>query len=208
MKKIGLICLTLVLGLGGLGVAYATWTQELVVTETVETGEVDWEFYGNPAVVPTIPPPTITQDDYGLDPPGYTKNVASTTATFTDPDFDGDFDQLNLVIDNAYPGYANNIGFWVHNNGSIPVIYQNVIISDADETYTLTAPGLVDLDLNGNGFKDIRIAWGDNFGLQLHPSDWLNEGFGFSILQDDGIQGATGLTFTIELIVVQWNQYQ
>ena len=44
MKKIGVICLALVLALGALGVGYAMWDKTLTITATVQTGEVDAEF--------------------------------------------------------------------------------------------------------------------------------------------------------------------
>ena len=205
MKKIGLLCLALVLALGALGVGFATWTDTLYIDGTVNTGTVSWEFYGNPAVDP-VPPPSITQDDHGIDP-GHTKDVGSTSATFTDSDNDGDLDTMNLLIDNAYPCYNNHVGFWLHCNGSVPLVIQKVIISDADETYELTATGIVDLDLNGNGTTDIKIAWGNGFGTQLHYCEWVNMSFGFHIVQDDdpAIQGQT-LSFTIELVGVQYNE--
>ena len=44
MKKIGVICLALVLALGTLGAAFALWSENLSVDATVKTAEVDWEF--------------------------------------------------------------------------------------------------------------------------------------------------------------------
>ncbi|GAI88098.1 unnamed protein product, partial [marine sediment metagenome] len=39
MKKLGLLCLTLVLALGTLGVGYAMWSDTLTITGDVNTGE-------------------------------------------------------------------------------------------------------------------------------------------------------------------------
>ena len=41
MKKIGLLCLALVLALGTLGVGYAMWSDTITITGTVNTGSVD-----------------------------------------------------------------------------------------------------------------------------------------------------------------------
>jgi hypothetical protein len=41
MRKIGFIILALVLALGSIGIGYAAWTDEIVVTGTVNTGDVD-----------------------------------------------------------------------------------------------------------------------------------------------------------------------
>ncbi|MBA7607285.1 hypothetical protein ES703_14444 [subsurface metagenome] len=44
MKKIALLCLALILALGGLGVGYAAWTDTVTIDGTVATGEVCIEF--------------------------------------------------------------------------------------------------------------------------------------------------------------------
>ncbi|MBA7659393.1 hypothetical protein ES703_67371 [subsurface metagenome] len=43
MKRIGLLALALVLALGGLGIGYANWTDEVKIIGTVQTSEVDLE---------------------------------------------------------------------------------------------------------------------------------------------------------------------
>ena len=40
MKKIGLLCLALVLALGTLGIGFAAWTDTVVINQTVETGSL------------------------------------------------------------------------------------------------------------------------------------------------------------------------
>ena len=40
MKKIGILCLALVLALGSLGIGFAHWSDQLYVEGTVNTGEV------------------------------------------------------------------------------------------------------------------------------------------------------------------------
>jgi len=39
MKKIGLICLAVVLAVGAIGFGYANWSQTLTITEEVNTGD-------------------------------------------------------------------------------------------------------------------------------------------------------------------------
>ena len=41
MKKIGLICIAVVLTLGALGAAYAAWTDTVVIEQTVNTGSLE-----------------------------------------------------------------------------------------------------------------------------------------------------------------------
>ena len=87
MKKIGIICLAVLLALGALGVGYAKWFDTLNIQGTVETGELDWEFVAN----------SFNQKDVGLDWTGdlmaspvltqLDKDVGSTTGAFSDTFF-------------------------------------------------------------------------------------------------------------------------
>jgi predicted ribosomally synthesized peptide with SipW-like signal peptide len=213
MKKIAVICLALVLALGGLGVAYAAWTDTVEISGPVTAGEVSWEFDDplNPGT------PRITDDDHGPDPvapPGSNeegKDVAWKEFNFVDSDADGDKDVLEITVHNAYPWYTNHMSFWLHNNGTIPIKLDYVVISGGGESYTLTSPGgVLTFDLNQNGVDDFKIYWGDSFGVQTEPCEYYDISFSILFLQDNGlpsIQGQEGLTFTIEIYCIQWNEY-
>jgi len=81
MKKIGLICLAVVLALGGLGVGLAMWSETLTIDATVDTADIDPQMFlaknaightyvGNP----TSPPPvgyTYAQAGAGSVPSGW-----------------------------------------------------------------------------------------------------------------------------------------
>jgi hypothetical protein len=105
MKKIGLLLLALVVALGSLGVGYALWTQSLTVYGTANTGYLSASF--NPDV--------------------RFQSVPYTTSSFTITS-DGKLDdadqllnnELNIVLDNVYPGYSQTVTFWIDNNGTIP----------------------------------------------------------------------------------------
>lgn len=208
MKRICMICLVLVLAMGGLGVSYALWSDTLYLEGTVETGTLEWEFLRPPALPGEPPrPPIVTHDDQGDDPPGFTKDVASTTWVYVDSDADGDFDLLELTIDNAYPGYTNHCAFWVHGKGSVPLhiervyfIVNNIVIE------ALTANGGVLMDLGTGAIPgdDVYVYWGDSFGTQLHDCDFADMSFDITILQP-APQGAT-MSFQVELEAVQYNE--
>lgn len=142
MKKIGLICLALVLALGGLGAAYALWSEALTISGTVETGTVDIEctnaFTDDDGKVDDdtkdagdIGDINALYDKWGdasSDDPKesvanaarYDKDVGKSTATFTGAHTG------TVELFNVYPSYYTTAYFLIHNNGSIPVKIQKV----------------------------------------------------------------------------------
>ncbi len=69
MKKIGLLCLALVLALGALGISYATWSDNVTIEQTVKTGEFK------------VGVADMGTNDEGISPdPGYDKHVATCTS--------------------------------------------------------------------------------------------------------------------------------
>ena len=120
MKKIGLICLTLVLALGAMGVGYALWFDTLYLDGTVETGEVDT------AIV------SIASDDVGIDP-GYNKDVASTVVAIVDSK------TATVTITDGYPSYSNWIHFTTHIQGTVPVRLQAINIVNPNPCITVDA---------------------------------------------------------------------
>lgn len=199
MKKIGVIALTLVLALGIIGVGYALWAENLYITGTVTTGEVDWEFYN---IADPLLPPTVTQEDTGYDPPLLEKDVASSTWSFEDSDGDGDFDKLNIFIVDAYPLYYNHYSTWVHCNGSVPIIIVGAYVSfdgGATEEWMIVGEWVTSAD------GALRVNFGDNYGNQLHFCDSRNVSFAVQVLQP--AQQNTTYTFSIRYVAVQYNEY-
>ena len=118
MKKVGLLCLALVLALGTLGIGYATWSANVTILQTVETGSVR---------VGVLDVGTNDSGEAHIDP-GYTKHVARCESTNTGSTVPcGDcgggpyYDEVTEVITNAYPCYSCNITYKFVSCGSIPV---------------------------------------------------------------------------------------
>ena len=206
-RRLITVQVAVVVALAATGVSYAHWTQTLQIQGTVSTGELDWEFEG-----------WFFQLDAGLD---WTCNstcddrpsisnihqsdsdMASTTGEFKDTDGDGDYDTFEVTVQNAYPSYYNCITFPVRNNGKIPLKIWKVIINKHEEFLSL--PAIVCLDLNNDEENDIIITYWDKFGEQLEYGDSATLSFGFHILQ--GAPQEKTLSFTIELVCIQWNMY-
>ncbi|RLI81356.1 MAG: hypothetical protein DRP01_10985 [Archaeoglobales archaeon] len=198
-----------------IGLAYAHWSETLYISGTVNTGKLDWGFDSwhcldqgvdyhcrdGFACAPGEP-------RYWPDPDG--KDVGWQELVPHDYDKDGDYEVLDVILHNVYPSYFTSISIYPRNTGSIPLIIDKVIIKNNIGTVIaiirdVPAP-VVKLDLNGDGKDDIEILWSDNFGKQLDPGeDDVEISFWIHVLQD-APKGAT-LSFTIELVAIQWNKY-
>jgi len=192
------------------GFSYAHWCESLTLNGTITTGELDWEFivascldvgvdyHCNDGFV-GIPP-------YWKDPDG--KNIGWQELTLVDSDNDGDNDTLLINLNNVYPSYFTSITFYVHNCGTIPLKIDKVIFKNSTHVvgeYRTGVPYLK-VDLNGDGKFDVEFQWGDNFGEQIDPCGRSPEfSFWIHILQD-APQNET-LSFSIELVAVNWNEY-
>lgn len=208
MKKIGLICLALVLALGALGVGYAAWTDTVTISGPVTTGRVclgftevygeigpalggDWEYTNwvyTPGAVSCPPNYTFT----GIHRVEEGKNVGQVSIERYDNDGDGYFEVIEVTITDAYPYYLAWISTHVINCGTIPV-----------KIYPVVLPIIQD--------DGILIKWGDSYNAQLEPGVDAELSFyvGFPQHLPNGDllpQGAT-LHFTINLAGVQWNEY-
>ena len=152
MRKFGLLCLALVVALGTMGVGYALWFEDLYIEGTVYTGELDWAFdCGTVTSGDPCDPPTIDKqcDDLFANIRTTGKNVGCTEVLCVDTDKDGDADTLQVTVSNAYPGYYVHIGYYVCNNGTIPLHFDRAIIGSGATEYPFYAiPCVVSFDVH------------------------------------------------------------
>jgi len=205
LKKSAYVTLLLVVLLAIMGVSYALWSETLIISGNAETGELDWEIKG----------PFNCMDEQGQNDMNadcswdfweVDKDVGGPTSlTPLDSDGDGDYDTLNVTLVNTYPGYAEEIGFYIHNCGTIPLKVWKVVI-DGHVLYETNATKTVFLDLNNDGKNDVKVRWGDHLGDQLEPCESGEISLSILVLQE-APQNQT-LHFTITFTAVQWNEYQ
>jgi hypothetical protein len=205
------IPMLLVFALVTIGFVYAHWSETLYINTIVNTGELDWEFSAwycwDQGVDYHCRDGFVGSPPFWLDPDK--KDIGSQELIPIDTDSDGDNDTLLFNLYNVYPSYFTSVSLYVHNCGTIPLIIDKVVIKNQTHTVAelrkVPVP-VVKVDLNGDGKEDIEILWGNNFGVQLEPCENSPEiSFWIHILQD-APEGAT-LTFTIELVAIQWNMY-
>lgn len=233
MKKIGLIALALVLALGALGAAYATWSQTLTITEEVNTGTfivgvrdvgtndggpaLGETYKGVVGILHPESPPTDGKED-----PGYSKNVAAARSV------DGEekcmhegtqyFHDVTETIVNAYPSYSCTITLEFANCGTVPAIVESVIpgpVTDPDGLFPyveITSWEIRDdggsVWKSGSGLTALEAALQ---GYQLDPCDVMQVDITKHIIQEIGDdppvlcpQDAT-MTMTEDVKWVQWN---
>jgi hypothetical protein len=119
MKRIGVICVVLMLCLATVGVSYAAWTKNLSISGTVDTGELDVEFLNCSA----------TDNEQPFVPTG-PSDVGQTTVECQDTDGDGDYDTMTVLIEAGYMCYTAIVTFDVRNNGSVPVVVDSIDITE------------------------------------------------------------------------------
>ena len=116
-KQIGLLCLTLVIALAGMGAGYAHWSQTLDLNVTVQTGDLDagWSV-----------------EDFGDDEPPE-KDVSSINCyTSAAGGSEESPHKLHVEITNAYPSITYYCDFDIHNDGSIPLHIGEFVINRGD----------------------------------------------------------------------------
>ncbi|NLX90207.1 MAG: hypothetical protein GXZ07_01215 [Firmicutes bacterium] len=202
MKKVKYIALVLVLAFGLIGGAYAAWTDQLQVSGTVATGDIDVVFTS-----------AVSNDPEGTDDPASPeddpKDVGCTEVSLSD-----DGKTMTVTIENAYPGYVSQIDYTVTNNGSVPVRLQN-------KTIDVVSGDPAGLEVDNYAFICPRCWkwWWDcdcgnppppppnvlEIGSQIHQGDTFEGSIGH-IVTDDALENST-YTYTITYDFVQWNNY-
>ena len=231
MKKIGILCLALVLALGSLGIGFATWSDQLYVEGTVETGEVLIGFVDQVTDddgVPGLKDP----DDFGPDPiaavppitctdcPNIGKDVASTTCVLSDQkihcdgvtpaEHDGkpQYGLMTITMTNVYPQYNPTVWFDIANCGTIPVNITGAEIIEICGTPITPIPlpkcTMVQVDLSGDGLDDIAIGFSGPADQQIDECEVKQFDLHFYVKQD--CPPCTELCFKIKIHAVQWNK--
>jgi predicted ribosomally synthesized peptide with SipW-like signal peptide len=152
MKKIILISLALVLAMGSLGVGYAMWSDTVTIGGPVQTGTLNLALELEP--IPCKEQYWVDDGDGIIEPNEWVageydgKEVGSCSATLADPETDPVTDKsahetLNIVVDNAYPGYAVFTTFLLHNIGTVPL--DLILYSISGEKQELDGTKIYDL---------------------------------------------------------------
>lgn len=205
-KKIGFICLALVLALAVVGIGYAHWWDTVYVDTTVKSGHFDIIFTqarSNDPLIDTTLDPREAGEWWLLDTlpcwGGYrwNKDVGSLEVTGAGTT------ALTVTLDKGYPGYYPSIGFTIDNPGTIPAKIESIKIDDVD----YTCP--VNMDFDGDGNVDVEIAITHiDVGQQIDPEDEKLGDLDLRIYQEAAMQASECVSggFVVTIVTTQWNK--
>jgi hypothetical protein len=216
MKKIGLLCLALVLALGALGVGYAHWTDTIYIEGTVNTGSVDInvEYYSGTDIYKDLTSEGIVTVYWVKDADG---NVVWSSGT---PPVNGLLvawaaaapgpadDTVVITYNNTFPCQTLVADFIVHYTGSIPAMVDAEFTSADQWLIDLWDSGdagaygaLVDMD-PAKGFEYLETI--EELPIQMHYCDYAKVWLWLHLPQDDSLMNRTG-NFTATITATQWN---
>ena len=167
------------------GISYSRWDKQLTINGSVATGTLEAEFTY-----------WFSNDPPGQKDPDYDKDVGSTVCTVSD-----DKQTAFITIENAYPCYHVHFSFTIKNTGTIPWIIQSITV----DGQPLHSNEPLSLDLDGDGDYDITLEITDSVGEQVDPGDSIETSLDLHVEQ--GAEQGFTYTFTITIVVVQWNEY-
>ena len=149
MKKIGLLCLALVLALGTMGVGLAQWTETLTITGNANTGNL-----------------SVTYQNVSTSDNENSPDVATCEALVSGG---ADNQTLTITITNGYPCYTCTVDFEVKNDGSIPVDLGGIMLSSSDIDVSATV-GVNDCDT-----QNMAVNGTDAGQIVIHIEDGAAE---------------------------------
>ncbi|TES83239.1 MAG: hypothetical protein E3J91_03225 [Hadesarchaea archaeon] len=200
-KMIALPALIMIM-LSMTGVAVAHWSDSIQIEGTVHMASMTLAF-------DNYEPPICTEFhevDGGLVPGELCgKNVGKTTCYYegviTDPHTGKwGYENMIIMIDNAYPSYRVHCTTIVHNIGQIPVDICGFVVTDP--TGVLTWDDNEGALVDKNGKPIINITHVDLVGDQIDPCQREKSEFDFHIKQD--AQECHTYYFKIEIVYNQW----
>jgi hypothetical protein len=227
MKKIGLLCLALVLALGALGVGYAHWTDTINIEGTVCTGSVDInaEYFSGSEIYKDLDNDALVYYFYVLDADGYTV-WDYWSAIPIDPylvsygyAYPIDDDVVGIYFSNAFPCSYLVADFIVHYTGSVPAIVTADFdtVPDDPAVLWLWDNGYISFYAAHVYFEDDEFIVGQEITgpIQMHYCDYAKIWMYVNLPQDDQLVG-TGFTqadfmdvcwnFTAHITATQWNE--
>ena len=230
MKKIGILCLALVMALGSLGVAYAAWQETLTMSGTVDTGTVDIEIVGysethvyktpdhGMVVVYRLMNLEHVVLWHSIDGGPLTAGaptiggdwllIAAATVDLDASDFEAN--TVVVLYDNLFPSTIFGVDLLLHYDGSIPVRVQSIEFAPNDALAEMIADGLLYGDeaaFVDMGATPPTLGGVVDIGTQIHYSQYVMVVLWLEVPHEEhDLQGRIGsATYTVE--VIQWNKY-
>ena len=219
MKKIGLISVILVMAMGIMGVAYASWSDVITINQQVQTGNVEVGVRGvapDPEEVEGKQVATVgvTHGAFKFQKDFEQSDFPAGTLPPTTPGLYDLYDSATVAISNYYPSLNVREDFFIGYNGSIPVKLSvlltvddpDLIYEHMDLTWIKYHNGVLEFQGSGIASEELPKIQAALEGQQLHQSDvvllWIDKH-----LRQSAPQGSAPSSFTLDVTAIQWNKY-
>jgi hypothetical protein len=162
MKKLGLMCLVVVIALSCAGIAYANWSQNLTVNTSVSVGSYIVKMQQDPAA-------TALNNGGSAPLTGgiATITIGAVTETGTNAGF-------SVSIANGYPGLIVKVPYKIAQTGSVPAKVTAMKIGTLGAAPSGSWNGAVQgITLSGGTYTDVKV-YNTSDGNTAHISDLLN----------------------------------
>lgn len=183
MKRTKFLALALVVAVMMMGAGYAAWTDQLVINNSVSTGHLN--VYLEEGTV------EVYESDVAVDVDGLDRDYAEALVDVADDH------QVNVTIDNLYPGAVAKVTIPFYNDSTIPVKLDDVTFG------TIT-------DVSGKSLDAVVTIVNKSYvgsSVEIEPED--TEELYFEIVVGDGANDVTEdaqVTFTATLDFIQFNK--
>jgi hypothetical protein len=214
MKKIGLLCLALVLALGSLGVGYAAWTDTIFVNGTVSTGNVD---IGFSKIAVSEPNGEVEGKEVGEITSQLSDPIAGCTVYYPWDHEAPVYEKAEFFMTNAYPCYQTSAMVDVATCGTVPVKITDLTVSMAQvnplnhdviiETLTwVPTTGENGYFINDEGETVFEMIFVNLVGTQLHRPEKEKDSVEIDMhLKQPAEQNAVYI-ITITITGTQWDE--
>jgi len=225
MKRLGLLFMVLVIALGGIGAAFAAWTDTVTITGTVNTGDVDLNVvrYSGTWVwkVPTAPDEIVVWHGWADELADHTPANGQLIAwAYMGPDGAVE-DSVLGVAENIFPEILFTADVLLRYDGSIPAIVYATVVQPPTGDVELTAitgwdytpPPPQPRAINdcafvgtytGGVFEGTQIN--SYNGVQMHDGDYMLLEVNLNLPQDNDLMDKHE-TWKVNMNAIQWNEY-
>jgi len=200
LKKLGLLCMGLILSLALCGAGFAYFSDTVTIEGTITSGTLDVTFAN-----------VGSNDPAGTNDPGQDRDVGCTGVS---PISEGS-DSFTVTVTNGYPCYSSVVSFDIVNVGTIEAKIKSITIVDGEGNITIIANAgdYADVDLGVTPNKDLRITVtgiGEDTAIPVGSS--VSGALNIHVIEKsveadlgyDADQNASG-SFTVTIVVTQFN---
>jgi len=226
MKKIGILALTLVIALGALGIGYASWTDSVSITGTVNTGTVGINavYFSGTDIYKDLSNDALVAVHWMADAGGQViwtsgsapaSNVLVASAGSTAGKLD---DTIDITFVGAFPTDELTADFVIESVGTVPVIVTADFTQANEMLKWLWDNGYVTVYACKFSFVDGRPVFGAAITgpVQLHQGDMVKVWLTIDLPQADELGNSEydqedfmnqNWDFTAVINAIQWNEF-